>query len=104
MSENFEELAGVLGEDETYETITITDEDGVESDYFVVDGIEVDDAKYILVVDCKEFENEEAEAYLLKETAEDGDEVIYEPVEDDDEYNKIIVLLQDGDSDYEMKF
>lgn len=103
-NDNFEELASIFGEDETYEVITIVDDDGQERDCFVVDGIEVDKTKYILLVDCEEFDKSEPEAYLFKEVEEDGDEFVYEPVEDDEEYNKIIILLQDEDSGYEMKF
>lgn len=104
MSDNFEELAGIFGEDEAYETITIVDDNGDEKDCFVVDGIEVDKTKYILLVACEDFDKDEPEAYLFKEVEEDGDEVVYEPVENDEEYNKILILLQDDDSDYEMKF
>lgn len=103
MSDNFEELAGIFGENETYEIISITDDNGVKKDFFVVDGIAVDGIQYILVVDSDEFEQEEAEAYLLKEIEEDGDDVIYEPVQDEEEYNKVIILLQDENNSYEMK-
>ncbi len=103
-NDNLDMLAGLFGEDEAYETISFKDEDGNEKDCFVVDGIEVDKEKYILVVDCEQFDSEEPEAYLLKEIEENGDEAVYKPVEDDDEYNKIIILLQDEDNGYEMKF
>lgn len=104
MSDNFEELAGLLGEDEAYETITVVDDNGDERDCFVVDGIEVEKTQYILLVPCEDFDKDEPEAFLFKEVEEDGDEIVYVPVDDDEEYNKIIILLQDNESDYEMKF
>lgn len=103
-NDNFEELAGLFDDDETYEIITVTDDNGEEKDCFVIDGIEVDKTKYILVVGCEEFDSEEPEAYLFKEIEEDGEDIVYESVTDDEEYNKVIILLQDEDSDYEMKF
>ena len=101
---NIDDLNLFDGEDETYEVVTMTDDDGTETDFFVVDGIDVDNSRYLLLVKADEFESEEPEAFLFKEIETEGEECIYEPVEDEAEYNKVLVLLQDEDADYEMKF
>jgi uncharacterized protein YrzB (UPF0473 family) len=105
MSE-FENIDDLINDDETYDVLVMTDEDGNEVQYFVIDGIEADGTNYILVVDAQSYkdENEETEAHLLKETKTDGENAVYEPVSDDNEYQKIVVLLQENDPDYEMNF
>ena len=81
-----------------------TDEDGKENDFFVMDGIDYKNTKYLLLVRAEDFDKDEPEAFIFKEIEGDNEECIYEPVEDEDEYKKILVLLQDEDADYEMKF
>lgn len=105
MSE-IENLDDLINDEETYDMLVMTDENGKEVQYFVVDGIEVDGVNYILVIDSEKYNDDEAEteAFLLKETSEEGSEALYEFVEDDNEYQKIVVLLQDNDAEYEMKF
>lgn len=101
---NLDDLNLFEGQDETYEVVTMTDDDGVETDFFVIDGIEDKGNKYLLLVKTEDFELDEPEAYIFKETETEEDSCIYEPIEDNDEYNRILVLLQDENSDYEMKF
>ena len=103
---DFENVDDLINDDETYDVLVMTDENGNDVQYFVVDGIEVDGTNYILVVDSEQYNDEDAEteAFLLKETSADGEDALYEFVEDDNEYQKVVVLLQDNDTEYEMKF
>lgn len=105
MSE-FENIDDLINDEETYDVLVMTDESGKEVQYFVVDGIEVEGTSYILVVDSESYkdENDETEALLLKETKTEGEDAVYEPVIDDNEYQKVVVLLQENDPDYEMNF
>ena len=95
----FDDLA-----EDTYETINILAEDGTIIDCFVIDGILVDNCQYLLVVACKDFDKDDAEAFILKQIQDKGEEVIYAPIEDDAEYNKVLILLQENEGEYEMKF
>ncbi len=104
MENKNDELNDFFEEDETYETITMTDEDGIETDFVVIDAIEVDKTKYILVVSAEDVDLDEPEAAILKEISSNDKDAYYEFVEDDKEFNKISILLQDNDSDYEMDF
>ena len=101
---NIDDLNLFEGQDETYEVVTMTEDDGTETDFFVIDGIDYKDTKYLLLVRAEDFDKDEPEAFIFKETEDDNENCIYEPVEDDAEYNKILVLLQDENADYEMKF
>lgn len=104
MENKNDELSDFFEEDETYETITMTDENGIETDFVVIDGIEVDNKKYILVVSAKDVDLEEPEAAILKEVSSDDNDSYYKFVDDDNEFKKISVLLQDNETDYEMNF
>lgn len=101
---NIDDLNLFEGQDETYEVVTMTDDNGKEVDFFVVDGIDYKNTKYLLLVKTEDFDKDEPEAFIFKEVDGDGEECIYEPVEDDAEYKKVLVLLQDENADYEMKF
>ena len=109
MSDKFDEnvnLNGVdmfEGQDETFEMITMTEEDGTQQSFYVIDGIDVDETRYLLLIKEEDFELDEPEAYIFKEISTDGDDFIYEPVEDEKEYTKIFLLLQDEDAEYEVK-
>mgnify|MGYP002560556373 CR=1 FL=1 len=101
---NFEDLDLFADQDETYEVVTVTDDDGTEQDYYIIDGIVDNDTRYILLVKTEDFDLDEPEAFILKEVEINEDECTYEPVEDEEEYNRVILLFQDEDSEYEMKF
>ncbi|MBQ9518493.1 MAG: DUF1292 domain-containing protein [Firmicutes bacterium] len=101
---NIDDLNLFEGQDETYELVTMTEDDGTQTDFFVVDGIDYKDTKYLLLVKAEDFDKDEPDAFIFKEIETDGENCTYEPVEDDEEYNKILVLLQDEDAEYEMKF
>ncbi len=101
---NIDELNLFEGQDETYEIVTMTDDDGSEQDFYVIDGLDEGDCRYLLLVKTEDFELDEPEAYIFKETETDEDSCTYEPVEDEEEYNRVILLFQDEDSEYEMKF
>lgn len=100
----FEEFNDFIDENDTYEIVSMTDENGVVTEFIVIDAATVDNNKYMLVIASDEADDESAEATILKEVCLDGDEVVYELVEDDAEFNKVAIILQENDSDYEMEF
>lgn len=104
MENKNDELNDFFEDGETYETLTMTDEDGVEVDFVVIDAIEVDKTKYLLVVAAEDTDLDEPEAAILKEIKSNNNDAYYEFVEDDNEFKKVSVLLQDNETDYEMDF
>jgi len=98
------ELNDFFEDEETYETITLTDEDGIETDFVIIDAIEANKTKYILVVSAKDVDLDEPEAAILKEINSDSDFSYYEFVDDDNEFKKVSVLFHDNETDYEMEF
>ncbi len=101
---NIDDLNLFGDQEETYEVVSMVDDAGKETDFFVIDGIDVDKCRYLLLVKTEDFDKDEPEAFIFKEINVNDDECTYEPVEDEKEYNKVLLLLQDEDSDYEMKF
>ena len=86
------------------EPIYLPDEDGNEIKLFVVEETQVSGIKYLLVCESDN-EEEDSEAYILKEVAVEGDEVVYEFVEDDVEFEAVAKLfgeLVGDDADIEM--
>ena len=57
----------------------------------VVDQAVIDGQKYLLVAD------EEDEATILKEEVDNGEEITYELVEDDNEFQKAALTLMESD-------
>ncbi len=102
MKEEFDNILDDM--QDTYDVISIVSENQEVIDCFVIDGVLHNNIQYLLVVSCDDFDKDEAEAFILKQTGEDGEEAIYEPVEDNNEYNKVLVLLQENETDYEMEF
>ena len=64
---------------------------GETIEFEVIDQATIDGQKYLLVAD------EEDIATILKEMSEDGDEITYELVEDDEELQKVALTLMESD-------
>ena len=76
------------------EPIILPDENGEQIKIYVIEETEVSGHKYLLVCD-NEDENEDAEARILKEVGVEGDEIIYEDVEDEVEFNAVAKLFEE---------
>lgn len=70
-------------------------------EFFVLEETKVNGTRYLFVT---EEEEDDCDAYILKEVADDKDEVVYEMVEDDTELaavGKIFAeLIEDADIEY----
>lgn len=63
-------------------------EDGKEVELFVIEQTMIHGINYILVTDSDKEEGE-SDAFILKEEVIDGDEIVYDAVEDDAELEAI---------------
>ncbi len=95
MAENFE--------NEVPETIIMKDDEGAEVEFFVVNAVESEGKKYMLIVETESYDLDEPEAYIIKEVGESGDEMAFEFVDDENEYARVAVLMSDEDNEYEIK-
>jgi len=90
------------GEDD-YSIITMEDEDGNSIDFAVLDEASYNGVGYLLVLEEASMDDDDAEASIIKAVNAEGDDIIYEFVEDDDELTAVAGLFQDND-DYDLEF
>ena len=80
--------------DEAYNSdiVSVVDEDGTEHIFEELDRIETDDARYVALLpvydEAEEILDDDGELIILRVTEEDG-ETYLEPIEDDEEFNRI---------------
>ena len=86
-----------------YSIITMMDEDGNSVDFAVLDEASYNGVDYLLVMEEDAMEDDDAEASIIRAVNTEGDDVIYEFVEDDDELTAVAGLFQDND-DYDLEF
>lgn len=79
---------------EKEETIILTDEEGKEHRFNLLDVISVDDDEYAVLLP-----EDDDEAIILKfGVDEDGNETLYD-IEDDEEWEKVVDVYQQMDDD-----
>ncbi|GMQ56806.1 hypothetical protein AN1V17_12000 [Vallitalea sediminicola] len=84
------------------ETIVFTfEETGEDVEFAILSSLEYDEETYLLAVEKDELELDDMTAYVLKAISIDGEDVIYEIVDDDDELlpisEKLMDLVEDID-------
>ena len=96
-----------LEEDEDYADVyTLTDEDGKEYQFEVIDEVEMDGTLYYAMVPVEETEYE-AEVWnyvVLKQVKDENGEEYLETLEDDDEFEKVAAYFDEqfsSDIDYD---
>ncbi len=85
------------------EKIVFTTQDNEKIEFYVLEQTMINGVNYILVADS--IEDEEANALILKESANEAEEILYDVVEDDNELQAIskvfIEMLDDTDIELE---
>lgn len=97
-NENFDEIDGE-GE---YEIIVMTDDEGNETEFCIIDEVTDGGATYLLMVESEFADDDESDAVIFKEVI-DGDDAVYEEIEDDAEFERVAALFKKGDSDYDLE-
>lgn len=73
-------------EEEEIFTITVTNDEGEEMTLALINGKEIGGVKYFLATNEQEMDQDEAEAYILKDISEnDDDDLVLTMVDDEDE-------------------
>ena len=84
--------------------VTIIDEDGIEQDYIIIDTVSHKGSNYMLVTPADEDEDSESfEAGIIKETGEEGDEMLYSLVDNENEFNEVAALFMENEDDYDIE-
>lgn len=101
-----------MADNEIYEgdgIVTLTDEEGVETDYEIIGSVEVDEVLYYALVPCTEDGKEPEEYIVLRsetEKNENGEEEeILVTIDDDEEFDRVADIFDDefADIDYDME-
>ena len=79
---------------EEIKQITTIDEDGNEVNLVLLDIVTVDDQDYALLMAEEDIDSEEPETVLMRLKTE-GEEYIFEAIEDDDEFDKAADAFED---------
>ena len=85
--------------------VTLTDEEGKEQEYELIDELETDHGNYVALLECydpskaKEFLNSDGNIIILKVAEEQGDDTYLDAIEDDDEYEEVASIFQSRLSD-----
>ncbi len=75
------------------EKITFVPDGGEAVDFYVLEQTTIGGVNYILVTDAEE--NEEGEAYILKDMSDsDAEERVYSMVEDDTEFDAVSAVFE----------
>lgn len=80
----------------------IFDETGEEVNFSVIGSVEHNDEVYLMVVEEEELENDNMTAYILKAIEVEGEEVIYEIVDDEDELEAITEAFDEVLDNFEI--
>lgn len=89
-------------EEERDDVIILTDEEGQEYEFQLIDVIEVDELRYAVLFPLSEDESSEDEALIMRlETDEESGEDLLVDIEDDAEWEKVVAewerLLEEED-------
>ena len=91
--------------EERDDVITLTDEDGNEIDFTVIDGVEYEGKTYLMLIETESEDDEDAEAVMLRLEGEGDDETLVS-VDDDDEFEAVAKLFEeraDEDGEFDVE-
>ncbi|MBR4283756.1 MAG: DUF1292 domain-containing protein [Anaerotignum sp.] len=86
-----------------FETVTMTDENGEEIEFSIIDNVACGGERYLLVVETELMDDDETDAIILKEVSINTDDVTYELVEDDAEFDRVADLFSQKAEDYDVE-
>ena len=86
-----------------FETVTMTDENGAEVEFSIIDNVACGGERYLLVVETELMDDDETDAIILKEVSINTDDVTYELVEDDAEFDRVADLFSQKAEDYDVE-
>ena len=98
-------MSGIFDEVEEleFEVVTMTDENGQEVEFSIIDNVASGGERYLLVVETELMDDDETDAVILKEVSINADDVTYELVEDDAEFDRVADMFAQKGEDYEVE-
>ncbi len=75
------------------ETLTLTDEDGVETEFYVIGALELETGSYLAL---EPTDNDDDEYVILKVVTDENGEETLETIDDDDEFDAVADAFEDS--------
>lgn len=89
---------------EEFETVMMKDDDtGEDIEFAIIDSVEDKGERYLLVIESELMDDDEAEAIILKEIAENEEDLTYALVEDDTEFDRVADLFSEKNEEYDVE-
>ncbi|MCI8629568.1 MAG: DUF1292 domain-containing protein [Firmicutes bacterium] len=89
--------------EQEFEIVSMEDENGIETEFVIIDNITSGGNRYLLVMESSLMDEEEADAIILKEIAIGADDVTYEWVEEDEEFERVSALFAEREGEYDVR-
>lgn len=77
------------------EKVVFFNDEGKEESFYILADTVLNEVTYILASDTNPDLDEESECFILKLISEMGDDSIYEPVEDENEYTSVLKIFEE---------
>ena len=100
--QNINDMDEELLDEEEFDTVTMTDEDGLDVEFVIIDRASLDGVNYLLVVESEYMDDDEPEAILLKQVGDDDEDLSYEMLEEGEEFDKAAELFEDNE-EYDLE-
>lgn len=84
------------------EVITMVDDEGNEVEFIIIDALEHNGHNYCLAIENENYDELENSAVIFKEVSEEYGDLVYEQIEDDEEFETIVNLFRENNQDYEL--
>ncbi|MEE3350149.1 MAG: DUF1292 domain-containing protein [Candidatus Gastranaerophilaceae bacterium] len=81
-------------ENEENQLIETVDEDGNVINFELYDIVEVDGQEYALLLPAEEEDDSDEAEIVIMRLTKDGEDYIFETIEDDDEFNKVAEYVE----------
>lgn len=87
------------------EVVSLYDEEGNQTDFLVIDGVEYKGKTYLMMIEKDAAEDDESEALILRVDEEEEEDVLV-TVDDEEEFDAVAALFEEHyeeDEDYEIQ-
>lgn len=84
--------------------ITLTDEDGNDVDFILLDAITMDEKNYVVLIPAEDEdpEAEEEEVLIMRVDTDENGEDFFTGVDDEEEAQRVFEIFQTDEEDYEF--
>lgn len=84
--------------------VRFTLDDGEELEFEVYDQVDYNRHKYLLVIEAGQDDEEDAEGIILKQMEEVDGDIVYEMIDDEQEYLMVLELFRENSDDYDLDY